>query len=32
MGATHALIGEQEIARGMLALAPKRAAPAASVH
>ena len=30
MGATHALIGEQEIARGMLALAPKRkvAAPA----
>jgi CPA2 family monovalent cation:H+ antiporter-2 len=32
MGADHALIGEQEIARGMLALAPKRAAPAASVH
>ena len=32
MGATHALIGEQEIARGMLALAPKRAPPAASVH
>jgi CPA2 family monovalent cation:H+ antiporter-2 len=32
MGATHALIGEQEIARGMLALAPKRAVPAASVH
>ena len=32
MGATHALIGEQEIARGMLALAPKRTAPAASVH
>ncbi|KQZ06498.1 sodium:proton antiporter [Caulobacter sp. Root1455] len=32
MGATHALIGEQEIARGMLALAPKRAAPAVSVH
>ena len=32
MGATHALIGEQEIARGMLALAPKRkvAAPAAA--
>ena len=32
MGATHALIGEQEIARGMLALAPKRPPPAASVH
>ncbi|SFJ72543.1 YbaL family putative K(+) efflux transporter [Caulobacter sp. UNC279MFTsu5.1] len=32
MGADHALIGEQEIARGMLALAPKRAAAAASVH
>ncbi|KRA65474.1 sodium:proton antiporter [Caulobacter sp. Root656] len=32
MGADHALIGEQEIARGMLALAPKRPAPAASVH
>ena len=32
MGATHALIGEQEIARGMLALAPKRAPLAASVH
>ncbi|MFZ0269733.1 YbaL family putative K(+) efflux transporter [Caulobacter sp.] len=32
MGATHALIGEQEIARGMLGLAPKRPAPAASVH
>jgi CPA2 family monovalent cation:H+ antiporter-2 len=31
MGATHALIGEQEIARGMLALAPKKAA-AASAH
>lgn len=30
MGATHALIGEQEIARGMLALAPRaRPAPAA---
>lgn len=32
MGATHALIGEQEIARGMLALAPRKAAPAASAH
>lgn len=32
MGATHALIGEQEIARGMLALAPRKPAPAASVH
>jgi CPA2 family monovalent cation:H+ antiporter-2 len=32
MGATHALIGEQEIARGMLALAPKKAVAAASVH
>ncbi len=32
MGADHALIGEQEIARGMLALAPRRAAPAPSVH
>jgi len=32
MGATHALIGEQEIARGMLALAPRRAPPAASAH
>ncbi|GGL20506.1 YbaL family putative K(+) efflux transporter [Caulobacter rhizosphaerae] len=32
MGADHALIGEQEIARGMLALAPKRPASAASVH
>lgn len=32
MGATHALIGEQEIARGMLALAPKRPPPPASVH
>jgi CPA2 family monovalent cation:H+ antiporter-2 len=32
MGATHALIGEQEIARGMLALAPKRPPPAPSVH
>jgi CPA2 family monovalent cation:H+ antiporter-2 len=32
MGADHALIGEQEIARGMLALAPKRAAPAAAAH
>jgi len=32
MGATHALIGEQEIARGMLALAPKRAAPPAAAH
>ncbi|MBO9558164.1 MAG: Kef family K(+) transporter [Caulobacter sp.] len=32
MGATHALIGEQEIARGMLALAPRKAAPAPSVH
>jgi CPA2 family monovalent cation:H+ antiporter-2 len=31
MGADHALIGEQEIARGMLALAPKRAA-AATTH
>ena len=32
VGADHALIGEQEIARGMLALAPKRkvAAPAAA--
>ena len=32
MGATHALIGEQEIARGMLALAPRKAPPPASVH
>jgi CPA2 family monovalent cation:H+ antiporter-2 len=32
MGADHALIGEQEIARGMLALAPKRKPPAASAH
>ncbi len=32
MGADHALIGEQEIARGMLALAPKRAPAAASAH
>jgi CPA2 family monovalent cation:H+ antiporter-2 len=33
MGATHALIGEQEIARGMLALAPKRKPPApAAAH
>jgi CPA2 family monovalent cation:H+ antiporter-2 len=33
MGATHALIGEQEIARGMLALAPRRAPPpAATAH
>jgi CPA2 family monovalent cation:H+ antiporter-2 len=33
MGATHALIGEQEIARGMLALGPRKAAPpAASSH
>ena len=31
MGATHALIGEQEIARGMLALAP-RARAAAAAH
>ena len=30
MGATHALIGEQEIARGMLALAPRKAPPAAA--
>ena len=29
MGADHALIGEQEIARGMLALAPRKATPAA---
>jgi len=28
MGASHALIGEDEIARGMLAKAPRRAAPA----
>jgi CPA2 family monovalent cation:H+ antiporter-2 len=32
MGADHALIGEQEIARGMLALAPRRKPPAASAH
>ena len=33
MGADHALIGEQEIARGMLALAPKRKPPApAAAH
>jgi len=32
MGATHALIGELEIARGMLALAPKRAPPPAAAH
>jgi CPA2 family monovalent cation:H+ antiporter-2 len=32
MGATHALIGEQEIARGMLALAPRKAPPPASAH
>ncbi|CAN5343685.1 YbaL family putative K(+) efflux transporter [soil metagenome] len=32
MGATHALIGEQEIARGMLALAPKKKAPTATAH
>lgn len=30
MGASHALIGEDEIARGMLARAPRRAAPAAA--
>lgn len=30
MGASHALIGEDEIARGMLAKAPRKAAPAAS--
>ncbi|HJV41420.1 YbaL family putative K(+) efflux transporter [Caulobacter sp.] len=30
MGAAHALIGEEEIARGMLAKAPRRAAPAAA--
>jgi CPA2 family monovalent cation:H+ antiporter-2 len=30
MGATHALIGEQEIARGMLALAPRRKPVAAA--
>ena len=32
MGATHALIGEQEIARGMLALAPRKAPPPAAAH
>ncbi|EJL31597.1 transporter, monovalent cation:proton antiporter-2 (CPA2) family [Caulobacter sp. AP07] len=32
MGATHALIGEQEIARGMLALAPRRKVAAAAAH
>lgn len=30
MGAAHALIGEDEIARGMLAKAPRKAAPAAA--
>lgn len=30
MGASHALIGEDEIARGMLARAPRKAAPAAA--
>lgn len=30
MGASHALIGEDEIARGMLAKAPRKAAPAAA--
>ena len=32
MGAHHALIGEQEIARGMLALAPKRKPATATTH
>jgi len=32
MGATHALIGEQEIARGMLALAPRKKVVAAAAH
>ena len=32
MGATHALIGEQEIARGMLALAPKKKVAATAAH
>ncbi|WP_454761697.1 YbaL family putative K(+) efflux transporter [Caulobacter segnis] len=32
MGATHALIGEEEIAKGMLARAPKKKPPASSGH
>ncbi len=32
MGATDALIGEEEIARGMLARAPRKAAPAPTHH
>jgi CPA2 family monovalent cation:H+ antiporter-2 len=31
-GATHALIGEEEIAKGMLARAPRKKPPAASTH
>jgi CPA2 family monovalent cation:H+ antiporter-2 len=31
-GATHALIGEEEIAKGMLARAPRRKPPAAAAH
>jgi CPA2 family monovalent cation:H+ antiporter-2 len=32
MGATHALIGEEEIAKGMLSRAPKKKPPASSAH
>ena len=32
MGATHALIGEEEIAKGMLARAPKKKPAASSAH